>query len=90
MSNVLMCDGCGKLIDDSRPYYVVSGIKQHVEDGGPIVDQAAVTLDFHDGCLPWDPETDQAPKPPADVPLGPPVDTGDVPLGPAEEEDPPQ
>lgn len=94
MSRVLMCDGCGKQINPAKPYYVVTGTRQHDgDDGSPVIDDPTKTVDFHDNCLPWG-EKDIVPpavEPPADNGTPEPEPTAepkkasdDVPVGPAE------
>jgi hypothetical protein len=61
MSNQVVCDDCGNVIDTTQPYFVVTGVKQQMVDGVPTVVEAAVTVDFHVDHLPW--ELPAAPTP---------------------------
>ncbi len=73
MSSQLICDGCGEPIDQSQPYYAVSGTKQQMVDGVLTVVEAAVAVDFHLEHLPWNPPEPPEPEPtpeptPSEVP----------------------
>jgi hypothetical protein len=59
VSQQLICDDCGEPIDQTQPYYTLSGtkVKLATDDsgastGGLIALETAVSLDYHEAHLP--------------------------------------
>lgn len=72
MSDVTICDKCGKPIDKSKPYFQVVATEVVEEDGTPTVVTAAVQHDYHPDHLPKlekaeppEPEPEPEPEEPA-------------------------
>lgn len=80
MSQQLICDDCGQPIDQTQPYYTLSGTKVQMVEGSLTVVDAATQLDYHAAHLPgYKVAGEEVVIPPAPS-VQPPEDNADVPL----------